>query len=377
MINDNIGFRDALSVNAEANKLVGVGRYDEASEKLIESLKVFFHFHDNHLLLLECLWKRNLFDECFYLLEKINAGFPEYKLQHEAIMYKYLLSQGKTTEANQKIKKIASHIGFPPICSLSGKDVLIVQDSNITIHDGDIMMLLSMTSLLADSGCSIEVELSKQFEGIYLVDSRIRIVKQGSGDIFRTRLSFFHLYLHISELLPKHRHQSHLALESRYLMKWEKLIRKEKKPLIGLCWHGDESHADTDRFVHLKFFAELLGGEFDVVSLQLSMVEKYLDHGAQSKLIVPTENINSWGDTAALVKSLDAVLTVDTAIAHLTAGLGIPVYVLLPEYLNFRWLHGSDAIYPKAHLYRKHQNEEWGHVVARAVSDLRHSFVTT
>src|SRR3954452_6775004 len=45
--------------------------------------------------------------------------------------------------------------------------------------------------------------------------------------------------------------------------------------------------------------------------------------------------LNDFADTAALVTSLDLIITVDTALAHLCGGLARPTWVLLPT--NPHW----------------------------------------
>ena len=46
------------------------------------------------------------------------------------------------------------------------------------------------------------------------------------------------------------------------------------------------------------------------------------------------EKINSFVETIEIIRNLDLVISVDTSIAHLTAGLGVKLYLLL-EYSPF------------------------------------------
>ena len=57
-------------------------------------------------------------------------------------------------------------------------------------------------------------------------------------------------------------------------------------------------------------------------------------------------------DTAALIARLDAVVSVDTAVAHLAGALGKRLYLLLPFAADFRWLRGREDSpwYPTAQL---------------------------
>lgn len=66
--------------------------------------------------------------------------------------------------------------------------------------------------------------------------------------------------------------------------------------------------------------------------------------------------------TAKLLASLDLVVTVDTAMAHLAGSMGVPCWVLLPaERLDWRWNDGvrSDW-YPEMRLFRQPRDGDWG-----------------
>src|SRR5205085_11428292 len=60
-------------------------------------------------------------------------------------------------------------------------------------------------------------------------------------------------------------------------------------------------------------------------------------------------------DTAAVMKSLDLVITSDTATAHLAGALGVPVWVALPFAPDWRWLEdrADSPWYPTMRLFRQ------------------------
>lgn len=87
----------------------------------------------------------------------------------------------------------------------------------------------------------------------------------------------------------------------------------------------------------------------------------------------PTVEIADFADTAAIIANLDAVVSVDTSVAHLVGAMGKPV-LLLDRYDNcWRWLHGrSDSPwYPTLRIFRQKRPGEWGSVVTRAAAALR------
>ena len=67
------------------------------------------------------------------------------------------------------------------------------------------------------------------------------------------------------------------------------------------------------------------------------------------------DEMADFADTAALVANLDLVISVDTAVAHLAAGLGKPVWLLDRFDPDWRWLLGrrDSPWYPSLRLYRQ------------------------
>ena len=46
----------------------------------------------------------------------------------------------------------------------------------------------------------------------------------------------------------------------------------------------------------------------------------------------------SFSDTANVVSQLDLVISVDTAVAHLSGALNIPTWTLIPFNCDYRWM---------------------------------------
>ena len=78
-------------------------------------------------------------------------------------------------------------------------------------------------------------------------------------------------------------------------------------------------------------------------------------------------------DTAALIQSLDCVVSVDTMVAHLAGSLGAPTLLLLPAEADWRWLRGTERSpwYPSMHLLRQSEAGDWTAPLARLRSLLR------
>jgi ADP-heptose:LPS heptosyltransferase len=87
------------------------------------------------------------------------------------------------------------------------------------------------------------------------------------------------------------------------------------------------------------------------------------------------KEINDFEDAAAILMSLDLVISSDTSIVNLAGALGRPVWVLLPFRSDWRWLLDRDETpwYPRARLFRQAKVSDWTTVVDDVCTALKHS----
>src|SRR5262249_19040262 len=80
-----------------------------------------------------------------------------------------------------------------------------------------------------------------------------------------------------------------------------------------------------------------------------------------------TAGLPDFADDAGLLASLDLLITIDTATAHLAGALGRPVWTLTHFPPEWRWLLGREDSpwYPSMRLFRQGQGESWEAVLAR------------
>jgi tetratricopeptide (TPR) repeat protein len=159
------------------------------------------------------------------------------------------------------------------------------------------------------------------------------------------------------------------------------------EPQVGLAWSGDARHTrDHLRSIPAALFLGLADGKrIGVHSLQHAVCAA--DRPAlQARPAIgrAIELAADFADTAVLIERLDLVITVDTAVAHLAASIGKPVWIVLHVAPDWRWLtdRSDSPWYPSVRLFRvapaewpgdadAPEGEDWRPVLQRVDTALR------
>ncbi len=156
---------------------------------------------------------------------------------------------------------------------------------------------------------------------------------------------------------------------------WTAWLGPSRSPRIGLVWSGNPDHKnDHRRSVGLKALLPLLDVEARFVSLQKNARPgDQVMLAERSDILNAEPELSSFADTAALIRELDLVISVDTSVAHLAGALGKPVWIFLPYFPDWRWLldRADSPWYPTARLFRQSEAREWDHVVRQVGEELR------
>lgn len=145
---------------------------------------------------------------------------------------------------------------------------------------------------------------------------------------------------------------------------------------VGLVWGGrPENEYERRRTVPLQALAALRSALPEVrwVSLQMGPRAGDAASGALPMEVLSPDELGSFADTAALLCELDALVSVDTAFAHLAGALGRPLQLMLPVGCDWRWGQHGDrtAWYASARLHRQTAAGRWDDVVTRVAAALR------
>ena len=149
---------------------------------------------------------------------------------------------------------------------------------------------------------------------------------------------------------------------------------------VGICWAGQsrpgrpEADAiDKRRSTVLSTFAPLaqIPG-IAWVSLQKNATPEQLQPPVGMLLGHWMDEADDFYDTAALIQYLDLVITVDTSVAHVSAALGKPTW-LLSRYDNcWRWLgtREDSPWYPSIRQFVQSEPGEWEPLMKKVTVEL-------
>jgi len=153
---------------------------------------------------------------------------------------------------------------------------------------------------------------------------------------------------------------------------WAGRLSVYSGPRIGLIWRGGGAHRnDANRSASLALFAEHFT-EPGVVFFSLQKDRPGEEKKLPKHFIDLGQDFENFSDTAAALKNLDLIISVDTAVAHLGGAIGVPVWALLASPCDWRWLleRHDTPWYPTMRLLRKKPGQDWHAILEKAATDI-------
>lgn len=156
--------------------------------------------------------------------------------------------------------------------------------------------------------------------------------------------------------------------------KWRALLPATSQKRVGLVWSGKPSHKnDHNRSIALERLAPLFATpNLSFVSLQREYRDADVPALARFGIQRIDDALGDFADTAAAMEQLDLVVAVDTAVAHLAGALGRPLWLLVSNIQDWRWLRdrNDSPWYPTARLFRQPRDGKWDSVLTTLAREL-------
>ncbi len=150
----------------------------------------------------------------------------------------------------------------------------------------------------------------------------------------------------------------------------------EKRLRVGLAWSGRPTHPNNmRRSMRLEALAPILAVPgVDFISLQKPFPDedRVFAQTLQHFHDLAAE-LTDFAETGAVIKNLDLVIAVDTAVVHLAGAIGAQAWVLVPEPADWRWLlnRTDSPWYPTLRLFRQDRAAAWAPVLADVAKALQ------
>ena len=258
-----------------------------------------------------------------------------------------------------------------------GKTILLHAEGGF----GDTIQFIRYAPLLAGRGARVIVQCPPQLVPLLrTVEGCTAVVARGQPlpafDIQAPMMSLPGIWGSSATSIPTN--IPYLTPDARAVERWKQRLPPASLR-IGINWQCDSTHTyGRLRTIPLKHFGQIA----EVKGVQLVSLAKAGDNGHSPgteagfsvfELDGLDESAGAFMDTATLMKSLDLVVSADTATAHLAGALGVPVWVGLRFAADWRWLLNRDTTpwYPSMRLFRQDQPGAWDGVFTRMALELR------
>ena len=263
-------------------------------------------------------------------------------------------------------RKLAFSTKFPP---WNGRDP--IRGKRFLIHAeqgyGDVIQFARYAPLLSKGGASVSLLVPESLKQLMqTLPGHIHVLTSidevGQFDLHCPILSLPLLFRTTLQSIPEN--TPYLRTDPKKVAAWRQhLGTHQRTTSIGIVWSGNSDfQGDALRSMALSEFHRALPEGVRAIPLQ-----KEIRHADRKQLAqLPnihdvSSHLKDFSDTAALIDTLDLVITTCTSIAHLAGALGKEVWILLQYAPDWRWmLNRSDTPwYKSATLFRQTTPGDW------------------
>lgn len=265
--------------------------------------------------------------------------------------------------------------GFPPWTGqdVAGKTVMLLGEQGF----GDTIQFIRYARLLHERGAIVVAIVRKELVAIVASAPGVsrcadRWDDAREPDFFAHVMSLPRVFGTTLATVP--RDVPYLAPSPEAITRWRGTLGTSGRK-IGLVWAGNPKHAkDRYRSLALDAFGALATLPDTAlfclhnVAPAPEVAARMADYG----IVDLAARLTDFDETAAAIAELDLVVSVDTSVAHLAGALGKPIWLVVSDNVDFRWMDGVEASpwYPTLRLFRQQPGEAWADVVGRIAAEL-------
>ena len=152
---------------------------------------------------------------------------------------------------------------------------------------------------------------------------------------------------------------------------WLKQLGPKIRMRVGFSWSGRrDAWLNKHKGMPFEDMLDIVrrNPQYEWISLQIDATDEESQALADAGVNLYPGSIQSFADTAALIACTDVVISVDTAIAHLSAALGRPTWLMLQWFAtDWRWMLDRDSSpwYSTMRIFRQPSMGDWKSVTQK------------
>lgn len=160
--------------------------------------------------------------------------------------------------------------------------------------------------------------------------------------------------------------QSYIKAPSQLIDQWKNRLAPYEGLRVGLVWGGRPDHKnDKNRSIDPQQFKPLL----DLTGINFFSLQVGRDGQSSATfgddVVDLASHLTTFAQTAAVMTSLDVIISIDSSPVHLAAALGRATWTLLPFMPDWRWMldRRDSPWYPTMRLFRQQKRGDWQAVI--------------
>lgn len=176
----------------------------------------------------------------------------------------------------------------------------------------------------------------------------------------------------------------YLEADPQLVAFWKEKLKHDTNFKVGISWHSEAKYEIEKPVLSRKsILLSYLYQFMKTPGVSFYSLQKF-EGTEELKNLPPDVKMHEFGadfdnshgrfmDTAAVMKNLDLVISVDTSVAHLAGGLDVPVWLMVPYPADWRWMLNRDDTpwYPKMKIFRQPVAGDWQAVAVGMTRDLQ------
>ena len=331
---------------------------------------------------------KNMDEARDFLHEHLNRVISDDEINYRANFNMYHLNIDKkysvTEDIWQHFKKTTKH--FKDKASIyfekdfykkdiKGKRILLYSRHG----NGDTIMFSRYIKKVIDLASEVTIQIPESFVSLFKYNfPQCKIVNTDelidaskydlSSDIFSLLCNFN------NQLTDIPNSSGYLRVSDDKVKEMSKLdVLNTSKKKVGLFWQGNPTLL-YNRSIKLEKLKPLFDrDDIQFYSFQLSKIDSESEELKNKLPIIDlAPYIKSYEDTAALLKNIDILLSIDTSISNLGGAIGTKTYLLLPKYTEWRWFFDTETTpwYDSVRIFKQTNSNCWDDVVLRVKNEL-------